>query len=60
MSDASLDARMAFIRANTRAVSVPNLPIRIYTADELTPLWEATEKDLARHKPRDHSVVRGS
>jgi predicted nicotinamide N-methyase len=49
MSDASLDARMAFIRANTRAVSVPNLPIRIYTADELTPLWEATEKDLARH-----------
>lgn len=49
MSDASLDPRMAFIRANTRAVSVPNLPIRIYTADELTPLWEATEKDLARH-----------
>jgi predicted nicotinamide N-methyase len=40
---------MAFIRANTRALAVPNLPIRIYTADELTPLWEATEKDLARH-----------
>jgi predicted nicotinamide N-methyase len=49
MSDASLEARMAFICTNTRAVSVPNLPIRIYTADELTPLWEATEKDLARH-----------
>jgi predicted nicotinamide N-methyase len=49
MSDAALDARMAFIRANTRAVSVPDLPIRIFTADELTPLWEATEKDLVRH-----------
>jgi predicted nicotinamide N-methyase len=49
MPDATLDNRMAFIRANTRAVAVPNLPIRLYTADELTPLWEATEKDLARH-----------
>jgi predicted nicotinamide N-methyase len=49
MSDAALDSRMAFIRANTRAISVPNLPVRLYTADELTPLWEATEKDLARH-----------
>ena len=49
MPDPSLDSRMAFIRANTRAVSVPGLPIRIFTADELTPLWEATEKDLARH-----------
>ena len=48
MSDATLDSRMAFIRANTRAVAVPNLPVRLYTADELTPLWEATEKDLAR------------
>ena len=26
---------------------MPGLPIRIYTADELTPIWEATEKDLA-------------
>jgi predicted nicotinamide N-methyase len=49
MPHASLESRMAFIRANTRAFAVPNLPIRIYTADELTPLWEATEKDLARH-----------
>jgi predicted nicotinamide N-methyase len=49
MSDTSLATRMAFIRANTRVVSVSNLPLRIYTADELTPLWEATEKDLARH-----------
>ena len=49
MSDVTLDSRMAFIRANTRALAVPNLPVRLYTADELTPLWEATEKDLARH-----------
>ena len=44
---ATLDEAKAFIRANTRAVSVPGLPIRLYTADELTPIWEATEKDLA-------------
>ncbi|HEX5007536.1 MAG TPA: 50S ribosomal protein L11 methyltransferase [Hyphomonadaceae bacterium] len=49
MPDATLASRMAFIRANTRAVGVPNLPVRLYTADELTPLWEATEKDLARN-----------
>ena len=44
---ATLDEAKAFIRANTRAASVPGLPIRLYTADELTPIWEATEKDLA-------------
>jgi predicted nicotinamide N-methyase len=44
---ATLDEAKAFIRANTRVASVPGLPIRIYTADELTPIWEATEKDLA-------------
>lgn len=44
---ATLAEAKAFIRANTRAASVPSLPIRIYTADELTPIWEATEKDLA-------------
>ncbi len=38
---------MAFIRANTRAGDVPGLPIRIHQADALTPIWEATEKDLA-------------
>jgi predicted nicotinamide N-methyase len=49
MPEPTLESRMDFIRANTRALTVPNLPIRLYTADELTPLWEATEKDLARH-----------
>ncbi len=38
---------MAFIRANTRIAPVPGLPIRLHQADELTPIWEATEKDLA-------------
>lgn len=49
MPDATPESRMAFIRAHTRTAPVPNLPVRLYTADELTPLWEATEKDLARH-----------
>lgn len=44
-----LAARKAFIEANTRIAQVPGLPIRIYTADELTPIWEATEKDLEKH-----------
>jgi predicted nicotinamide N-methyase len=44
-----LISRKAFIRANTRIAGVPGLPIRIYTADELTPIWEATEKDLEKH-----------
>lgn len=44
---ATLAEAKAFIRANTRAAYVPGLPLRIYTADELTPIWEATEKDLA-------------
>jgi predicted nicotinamide N-methyase len=46
---ASLEERKTFIRANTRALSVAGLPIRLFTADELTPIWEATEKDLERH-----------
>jgi predicted nicotinamide N-methyase len=44
-----LASRKAFIRANTRIAGVPGLPIRIHTADELTPIWEATEKDLEKH-----------
>ena len=44
---ATLAEAMAFIRANTRVTNAPGLPIRLYTADELTPIWEATEKDLA-------------
>lgn len=46
----SLEQSIAFIRANTRPVAVSGLSgIRIYTADELTPIWTATEKDLAGH-----------
>jgi len=37
----------AFIRANTRPLIVPSLPdIRLYQADEVTPLWLMTERDL--------------
>jgi predicted nicotinamide N-methyase len=46
-SVATLEEAKAFIRANTRIATVPGLPIRIHIADELTPIWEATEKDLA-------------
>ncbi len=45
----SLSGRIAFIRANTRPVEVAGLePLQIWTADELTPIWEATEADLAK------------
>lgn len=44
---ATIAEAMAFIRANTRVAAVPGLPIRMHIADELTPIWEATEKDLA-------------
>lgn len=44
---ASVEDARAFIRQNTRVASVPGLPIRLHQADELTPLWQATEKDLA-------------
>jgi predicted nicotinamide N-methyase len=37
----------AVIRANTRPKVVPGLePLQLWQADELTPLWEATEADL--------------
>ncbi|MDP3739605.1 MAG: 50S ribosomal protein L11 methyltransferase [Hyphomonadaceae bacterium] len=49
MPEATLTSRKAFIRANTRAAAVPGLNLSIFTADELTPIWEATEKDLAKH-----------
>lgn len=45
---ATLEEAKAFIRANTRITTLPGLPLRVYQADELTPLWEATEKDLAQ------------
>ncbi len=44
---ATLGDALAFIRANTRVAQAPGLPLRLHQADELTPLWEATEKDLA-------------
>jgi len=44
---ASVEEAKAFIRANTRIAPVPGLPLRMHQADELTPIWEATEKDLA-------------
>ena len=44
---ATLEEAKAFIRANTRVVEAPGLPIRMHQADELTPIWEATERDLA-------------
>jgi predicted nicotinamide N-methyase len=44
---ATLKDAIAFIRANTRVAQVAGLPLKLHQADELTPLWEATEKDLA-------------
>lgn len=36
-----------FIRANTRLREVPHAPsIRLHVADEVTPLWQATEEEL--------------
>jgi predicted nicotinamide N-methyase len=42
----SLAQAMDVIRANTRVVALPDLDLSLYLADELTPIWEATEKDL--------------
>lgn len=39
--------RAAFILAHTRPLPVPTLPgILLYQADEVTPLWQMTEKDM--------------
>ena len=41
----------AFIRANTRPLPVPSLPsICLYQADEVTPLWLITEKEMDRSR----------
>ncbi len=41
----------AFIQANTRPLPVHSLPsIRLYQADEVTPLWLMTEADMARDR----------
>ena len=40
-----------FIRANTRPLPVPSLPdIRLYQADEVTPLWLMTERHMDRSR----------
>ncbi len=40
-----------FIRVNTRPLPVPSLPdIRLYQADEVTPLWLMTESDMQGQK----------
>lgn len=45
----TLDAARAFILANTEIASPPACPeIRLWTATEVTPLWEATEAALLR------------
>ena len=41
----------AFIRAQTRPLPVPSVPsIRLYQADEVTPLWLMTEQDMATQR----------
>jgi predicted nicotinamide N-methyase len=35
-----------FIRANTRVCAVAGLPLSFWQADEITPIWTATEHDL--------------
>lgn len=39
----------AFIRANTRPIPVPGLGITLWQADELTPIWSATEAELQKN-----------
>ena len=42
-----LEDAKAFVRANTRPIAVKGLePIEIFQADELTPIWQATQDDL--------------
>ncbi|HWU50060.1 MAG TPA: 50S ribosomal protein L11 methyltransferase [Asticcacaulis sp.] len=49
MSD--LAARLAFVRQQTRPIMVASVPgVRLYQADEVTPLWLMTEKDMARDR----------
>jgi len=40
-----------FIRAHTRPLPVPSLPfIQLFQADEVTPLWLMTERDMAQQR----------
>ena len=42
-----LDARIAFVRANTRLQRPPHAPeLQLHLADEVTPLWRMTEEAL--------------
>lgn len=43
------DAPEAFVRAHTRLVAPPLVPeLEVWTADEVTPLWQATEEALGK------------
>jgi predicted nicotinamide N-methyase len=46
----SIEEARAFIRANTRPKTLADLPIAIWQADEITPIWSATEADLEKHR----------
>lgn len=49
MIPADLDARKAFIVANTRLQRPPHAPeIELYLADEITPIWRMTEEALGQ------------
>ena len=44
---ATLEGRRAFIAANTRLQAPPHAPeLRLYLADEITPIWRLTEEAL--------------
>ncbi|MDO8608181.1 MAG: 50S ribosomal protein L11 methyltransferase [Phaeospirillum sp.] len=46
---ATFEAATAFIQANTEIATPPACPeVRLWTATEVTPLWEATEQALLR------------
>ena len=49
MIAASLEARRAFILANTRLQAPPHTPeLRLWLADEITPIWRLTEEELGQ------------
>ena len=49
MIAARLEARRAFILANTRLQAPPHTPeLRLWLADEITPIWRLTEEELGQ------------
>jgi predicted nicotinamide N-methyase len=42
----TLEEAKALIRRNARPIAVPGLPITLWQADELAPIWQATQSDL--------------